>query len=79
MSDTHEFRTGAQIARLENQVRALRIRLQLLHDAAQIAIERCDLLIGRPLIDGPISQEERDADDALVTLRAHCRNAEEVL
>lgn len=76
---TYEEQTGAQIARLESQVQALRVRLAGLCDAAEVAILACEPMIGRPLINGPLSQDERDADAALMRLRAWCKQAWEVL
>ena len=43
--------------------------LENLLDAAEVAIDCCELLIGRPLMNGRMSAEERDAREALDALR----------
>ena len=71
------YQSGARIAALEDENRALRVRLENLIDAATVAEQACDLLIPSKLVHAERSAEERDADEALGWLRAAIAVAKE--
>ena len=73
------YQSGARIAALEDENRALKARLANLIDAATVAEQACDLLVPSKQVHGELSAEERDAAEAIEWLRAAIAVAQEAL